>query len=100
MLEVKDVGEFLECRVGEDGKTDWLFKLIRYAGDTVYMEHNGLEGEKFKIRFPVFENLSLNLAMAPGGWHCAGVLAIPGKDGSPGEKIGVFAKATVLAMAD
>lgn len=100
IFEVKEVGERIECKVGADGRTKWHFELPRYAGDSVFVEHHGLEGEKSEVRFPVFEKLSLNLGMAPGGWHCAGVLGIPGKDGSPGEKIVVFAKTTALVMEE
>ena len=100
MFEIRDVGETLECSVDQDRESKWFLDLTRHVGDTVLMERQGLDGELYQYRLPVFEKLTLNRDLVVGGWQCAGVLAIPGKDGAPGEKIVVFANAVTLKAAD
>jgi hypothetical protein len=100
MFETRNVGEALECDVDQDRESKWLLDLTRHADDTVFLERQGLDGGKTKVRLPEFEKLALNGKLTPGGWQCAGVLAIPGKDGAPGEKIVVFARTETLEVAD
>jgi hypothetical protein len=100
MFEIRKVGELLDCNVDKDRESEWLLDLTRYLGDTVFLERQGLEGERSKIRLPVFEKLALNADLSPGGWLCVGVLAIPGNDGAPGEKVVVFARAETLKAGD
>ena len=100
MFESKEVGESLECRVDNDRESQWFLDLTRHVGDTVYLERPLLDGGRYRFRHPEFEKLALDRDMKPGGWLCAGVLAIPGKDGAPGEKIVVFARAETLKVAE
>lgn len=99
-FETKALGGSLSCRADKNGRTAWSLNHTRHVGETVHLEHQGMEGNNFSIRFPAFESLTMKGEMAPGGWICAGVLGIPGKDGSPGEKIVVFAKTTALVMEE
>ncbi len=99
-FEKRAAGEFLEIEAQDDGKVSWNLHLTRHVGETVYLERQDMEGGKFQYRFPTIESLKLNGDMAPGDWHCAGVIGIPGKGGSPGEKIVVFAKVAELVMPD
>jgi hypothetical protein len=99
-FETRDVGESLEWSVNIELESQWFLNLTRYVGDTVYLERPVLDGGRYRFRHPEFETLALDRDMKPGGWLCAGVLAIPGKDGAPGEKIVVFARAETLKVAE
>lgn len=99
-FEKRAVGEFLELQAQDEGKVSWSLHLTRHVGETVYLERQDMESGKFQYRFSTIESLKMNGNMAPGVWHCAGVMGIPGNGGSPGEKIVVFAKNTELVMPD